>query len=215
MKQSIIPVCDLKQKLRTHLNSRTFQKAFESMVKRTLNNGCEHEFEVRLFFENNRITIKNTAMGGGASPDTSESNFNVRDSYSTGDYLLSILSFHTHPNLIEAAFEIPSSDDVKAICNIGCIGIVVPINMRSKELHMVVFQAKNQLSYVPYESLMEEKLSEGEEAVLRIAAERSILRVLQLGKRSKPVLSADEIDRILDTFSFDTRSNPAMIFAPR
>jgi hypothetical protein len=192
---------ELKHVLRKHLNSNPFQKAFKEMVERSVRNGCEHAFHVRM---RNNFKVITAPVFGGASPNT------TRNEGELGDPGLgfSICGFHTHPF---HAYQydlhgIPSADDVRngssdasGLPNRQIEGLV-SLDIGSGKFGLVIFQAISALSYFAYEGILDEFKDEpnAEQKILRAATERSVLRVLTLKKRTTPIISDMEIEIILE-----------------
>jgi hypothetical protein len=97
---------------------------------------------------------------------------------------------------------IPSRDDVESISHY-VFGIVVPVNIVTREIELVAYQPYNNLSYVAYENLFEE-VGRGPDAerILELARERSILRTIKFDKRKGRIFTVPEIDLMLRTFDF-------------
>ncbi len=233
---------ELKAKLRKYLNSKTFQKAFRSMVSKSIRNGAEHAFEVELWPIPGRPKIRATPIISSGSPDScvgliTDNLLNPSkssDSYKTfvinmgkkypGVRATSLINLHTHPFITKMSFvepaaelvlyhprkNLPSPRDVREL-SVGFVSdfeMIVPVDIISKELHILVYQNVTPLSYVAYEGLWEEveDSADCDRIMLKLAVERSILRVLELDKRKKAIITPAEVDLILETMELKRKA---------
>lgn len=223
---------DVKGELRKYLNSKTFQKAFRSMVSKSIRNGTEHAFEVELWPIPGRSKIRATPIKSSGSPDSCvglitdnllspSKSSDSYDAFATniankypGVLATSLTSLHTHPFITKTSFlepaaemllydpriNLPSPDDVRELTIISDFEMIVPVDIISKELHILVYQNVTPLSHVAYEGLWEEveDSADCDRIMLKLAVERSILRVLELDKRKKAIITPAEVDLILE-----------------
>jgi hypothetical protein len=204
---------ELKPKLAEYLKSETFQKAFRQMVSKSIRSGAETGFGMGVGFARTpKFQVGKidggyspVSIGGTESLERDEDIF--PESLTRFSKYANLLRCHTHPILFNNPYVyIPSDADVKSLSSWNALfGLVVPVDLASKELLIVAFQPVNHLSNIAYDNLKEEVGFLGDDIshkILRLAVERSILRVLEFGARKNAVFAPAEIDLMLDTFQF-------------
>jgi hypothetical protein len=197
------------QQIRQFLNGKRFKTRIKEMVELAIRDGTEYRTEVGIETGPSSLELFLRSLSGGVSPNfapCSASSEIVHDDDVVGDGKLAILlDLHTHPS---GGGVTPSIDDVEVLCKIGSETGLIPIGLifhiadpKLREVEILAFQPRTILSHNSYEGIVEEMgQCATDDEVLRLAEERSVLRVLHMGKRSgNPTLRPSEINAILKT----------------
>lgn len=197
---------DFKKRLKEHLLSKPFQSAFERMVKKSMRNGTETNFDVNCSLSRG-CHFGSSRVGGGKHPNRvcDPGDFDEAEDRNCIDFVnkfdFTVISLHTHPY---DAFDydlgvlLPSPSDCAWISEYNTIGLIVPLDFRNRVIELVAFQNTRVLSHCAYENLLFEMRDKSLEEIEHEIARLSILRLIRFPKRDVANIKSEEIDMILD-----------------